>query len=201
MFVIFPLWYFQGRMWLNSLFFGSLKFNLPAIQSEISVFNLIYCRQLPSIFTVNELQISQFLFFKDLNIDFWNGFRHVISKENFMKWVFGPLNRLSLIFWYIYQTALNKIQQKYSLRCGIFCRFGVVVTFQVLHYWRLYENTSLQNTQWKEKDSHVMSLRRHLYKNTMVNVVTTGYIEHTLLYSRDFNLQIASTVFLLNKNR
>lgn len=48
--------YFRGRMRLHSLFFGSQKSNLAAIQSEISVFNLIESQRVLCVPALMQLQ-------------------------------------------------------------------------------------------------------------------------------------------------
>lgn len=57
-------------MRLHSLFFGSQKSNLAAIQSEISVFNLIESQRVLCVPPVMQLQISQLLFSVALKVGF-----------------------------------------------------------------------------------------------------------------------------------
>lgn len=69
-------------MRLHSLFFGSQKSNLAAIQSEISVFNLIESQRGRCVLFIMRLQISQFLFSVDLKEGLLDKFEDVDCKRN-----------------------------------------------------------------------------------------------------------------------
>lgn len=85
LFLVYPtdfFLYFQSRMRLHSLFFGRQKSNLAAIQSEISVFNLIGSQRGRCVLFIMRLQISQFLFSVELREGLRDKFKDVDCKRD-----------------------------------------------------------------------------------------------------------------------